>query len=353
MSHTDPHGRRARLKTFLVLCTGVLMVSGGCDRDPTRTRDVASISLAAPSHSVEAGKTLQLTATAFDSRGREVRGTTFTWTSSDSTIARVDQTGMVTGRAGGKATITAGSGGAAGTIEVTVTLPPAARLALVPSVVAVEAGGTASLRAVVLAANGDTLRGASVTWGSTAESTARVDASGKVTGVAEGIALIGARVDGASDTAFAAVLPANGVLATALPGGAFRAEAKAGEEVSVPVVLDLSRAGSDGDLGAVQLDVVFDPAVLAFEAATSGLTGGASDANLVAPGRVRFAYAGAAPQGSGVLTLVTLRFRVAAGAVPGAQSGLSLEFAGAPVSTGFAAYAQPVVAGGRVRVAAP
>ena len=59
--------------------------------------------------SVIAGSTTQLTGTALDANGNTVPGATFTWTSSDPTIATVDATGKVTGvvASGNPVTITA------------------------------------------------------------------------------------------------------------------------------------------------------------------------------------------------------------------------------------------------------
>ena len=63
------------------------------------------------------GDTLRLVAEAFDENGHGVEGAVFNWSSSDSTIATTDGSGMVRGVAEGTATITATAGDTWGTSE--------------------------------------------------------------------------------------------------------------------------------------------------------------------------------------------------------------------------------------------
>ena len=85
------------------------------------------VDVSPPSPAMTPGDTLRLTAEAFDADGTRIEE--FDWTSSDVTVARVDATGLVTGVAHGRATITATTGGRRGTAEIRVMSP--ARLALV------------------------------------------------------------------------------------------------------------------------------------------------------------------------------------------------------------------------------
>ncbi|MYB05906.1 MAG: hypothetical protein F4Y24_06090, partial [Gemmatimonadetes bacterium] len=64
--------------------------------------------------------TLRLEAKAFDANGHLVVDAEFTWSSSDAGVARVDGSGLVTAVAEGTAAITATSGDARGTAEITV-----------------------------------------------------------------------------------------------------------------------------------------------------------------------------------------------------------------------------------------
>lgn len=356
MSQPAYRSRRIGPRALSLLGAGIvaLLLAGGCDGDgpSAANRAVARVAVSASATALEVGQTLQLTATAFDRRDRQLAGRTFTWSSSSDAVASVSQDGLVTGRGAGPVTITATSQGVAGTLGLNVSQQPPVRVAVVPTFASLDAGGSVTLRAAALTAAGDTVRGAAFTWSSTAEGTATVNASGAVAGVAEGQARVVARSGTLADTATVAVLGARTLLSTAFPGSAPRGDVRAGQTFTVPVVLDLGKVGTNGDLGSVQFDLVYDPAVLQYESAASTLQG-AAETNQVSPGRVRFAFAGTAPQGSARLTLTTLTFRVVAGVAAGTQAALDLAYTVAPTSTAFAAYGLPVAVDGRVRVAAP
>jgi uncharacterized protein YjdB len=84
---------------------------------------VASVMVTAPSNRVGARATLQLTATAKDSRGNTIANQSFLWTSSNINIASVSANGVVTGKRLGTVTITAKTsltGGKSGSISIVV-----------------------------------------------------------------------------------------------------------------------------------------------------------------------------------------------------------------------------------------
>src|SRR5437016_6081518 len=85
---------------------------------------VASVAVSPASASVAVGSAVQLTAVARDSAGNTLPGQTMNWSSSNTLIATVTSAGLVTGGAVGSATITAATGGKAGTANVTVTVAP-------------------------------------------------------------------------------------------------------------------------------------------------------------------------------------------------------------------------------------
>ena len=72
------------------------------------------------STTVKVGGSFRLTATVYDSRGSVIPGARVGWTSSDTRIATVDNTGRVSAVKGGSVIITATSGGKAGTASVRV-----------------------------------------------------------------------------------------------------------------------------------------------------------------------------------------------------------------------------------------
>lgn len=92
---------------------------------------VGSVTVTPPAPSVTVGQTVLLTASAFSAGGAPLTGRTFTWTSANSAIASVDQTGLVTGvAAGGPVRIIVSAEGKADTADVTVTPRPATKLGM-------------------------------------------------------------------------------------------------------------------------------------------------------------------------------------------------------------------------------
>src|SRR5439155_484148 len=80
---------------------------------------VAAVEVAPAAAAVEAGKTVQLTATAKDANGTPLPGRAISWSSSTPTVATVSASGLVTGQVAGTATITATSEGQSGSAAIT------------------------------------------------------------------------------------------------------------------------------------------------------------------------------------------------------------------------------------------
>lgn len=138
------------------------------------------------------------------------------------------------------------------------------------------------------------------------------------------------------------------IRSTALANGVAVADVRRDAAVTVPVTLDLGGGGAQGDLGAAQFELAFPP-LLQFVSATPGVAG-IAQTHLVAPGRIRFAFAGTTPQGKAALTLVTLSFRVAPDAPVGAEGALRLTYTARPASTGFRLLPLPASSGSTLRV---
>lgn len=82
---------------------------------------VASIEVTPPTATITAGGTQMFTAVAKDSSGGVVNGVTFTWASSNTSVATVDTAGLATGvSAGGPVTITASANNVNGSAALTV-----------------------------------------------------------------------------------------------------------------------------------------------------------------------------------------------------------------------------------------
>jgi uncharacterized protein YjdB len=85
---------------------------------------VHEVTVRPASAEVTAGDRLHLSATAEDQYGNLLEDITFSWSSSDPSVATVDSSGWVTAVAAGNTTIRASSESAAGTASVSVQAPP-------------------------------------------------------------------------------------------------------------------------------------------------------------------------------------------------------------------------------------
>ena len=133
---------------------------------------------------------VQLTATVAP---EDATDKTVTWSSDKTSVATVDATGNVTAVAEGTATITATAGDKTATCTVTVKAATIAvtSVALDKSELALTVGDAAVQLTATVAPDNATDK--TVTWSSDKTSVATVDATGKVTAVAEGTATITAK----------------------------------------------------------------------------------------------------------------------------------------------------------------
>jgi uncharacterized protein YjdB len=147
---------------------------------------------------VEYGTVRQLRAIARGSDGQELAGRIVVWTSSDSSVAVVSPTGLVTARQGGVATITARSGMV--TAEVLVRVPVLVQwVDLGSSSAHLASGETIQLVARPRAADQAVLS-RPISWASSDPGVAMVDGSGRLTGVVTGVARITATTEGKTGT---------------------------------------------------------------------------------------------------------------------------------------------------------
>jgi uncharacterized protein YjdB len=156
--------------------------------------------------SIGQGTTAQLTAITEDSAGGVLTGRPIGWGSSNPAVATVSSSGLVTAVALGTATITATSEGKSGTSAITVYVPVAS-VTVAPPTTTVLVTQTKQFAATTKDAQGKTLTGRLVTWGSSNTNVATVDATGLATAKAVGTATITATSEGKSGTATLTVNP--------------------------------------------------------------------------------------------------------------------------------------------------
>ena len=181
---------------------------------------VASVTVTPLSATVSVGQTAQLTATLKDASGNVLSGRAVTWSSSDTTIARVSGSGVVTAVATGSGTITATSEGQSGTSSVSVTPVSVASVAVTPASASMQVGQTVQFTATLKDANGNTLSGRVVTWASSNTGVASVSNGGLATAKAAGTATITATSEGKSGTSTVTVTSVPVASVTVNPGSA-------------------------------------------------------------------------------------------------------------------------------------
>src|SRR5437867_8952085 len=162
---------------------------------------VASVVVSPALLTMSMGSTQQLSAVVKDATGNVLTGRTVTWASSNSALATVSGTGLVTGVAAGSVAIAAASEGKSGTAAVTMASVPVASVTIGPTAPNMYVGGAVQLTAIPKDAAGNALVGRAISWTSSNAAIATVSASGLVTGVAVGAATITATSEGQSGTA--------------------------------------------------------------------------------------------------------------------------------------------------------
>lgn len=162
------------------------------------------------------GATTPLSAQVLDPQGSVIPGAPIAWASSDDALATVSSSGVVTGVGAGKVTITASSGGKSGTSQVTVLPIPVGSVVITPPAPFVTVGRTVALTAEALSATGAPLPGRNITWSTSTPGVAQVSATGMVTGVSPGTAVIFASADGVLGwvTVRVGVIPVSSVTVT-------------------------------------------------------------------------------------------------------------------------------------------
>ncbi len=171
----------------LAVVTALTLALAACDDDEVTPPPEIEVTVAPENPTMSVGD--QVTFNAI------VKGTTnqsVTWESNNSEVASINATsGVVTANKAGTAVIIATSVAdptAKGQTTVTVNPPPAIEVTVAPATATVQVGQTVPLTAIVSNSTNQ-----AVTWSSRTPSVATVDASGVVTGVSAGTAVIEAK----------------------------------------------------------------------------------------------------------------------------------------------------------------
>ena len=183
---------------FIAGCGGG---GGGGGSPPPAT--LSSVSVSAADATLVAGLTDQFSATGVYSDGSKQALSSVTWTSSNTSVATVSATGLVTGVGAGTATITATSAGVAGTLSLPVTAATLVSIGVTPATtLAMVQTQTEQFTATgIYSDNSKQNLTSKVTWSSATTTVATVSAAGIVTADGVGSSVITATLGSVSGKA--------------------------------------------------------------------------------------------------------------------------------------------------------
>ncbi|MBL8983186.1 MAG: Ig-like domain-containing protein [Gemmatimonadetes bacterium] len=162
---------------------------------------VASVALAPSSPQIlRLGSVLQVTATPRDANNNPITGRTVTWSSSNTAVATVSASGLVTPLSVGQVSISAEvDGRISPSLPVSVTEVPPKSVTLTPDTVALQTSGTRVLTPTVIDSLNRTVTNLTnrlVVWSSSAPAVASVSSTGTVTALTAGTTRVSLTVDG-------------------------------------------------------------------------------------------------------------------------------------------------------------
>ena len=166
---------------------------------PVEVVDVSTIELAAPALSLigPVGTTVPLSYTVKDSKGKAV-DLKPSWSSQNPQAATVDDKGVVTSVAAGKATIVARIGDLQGGCDVDVIVHPIARLEIRPATALVHVGDSQKFQVIAYGPDGIAITEVAAAFHSSNPDVATVDSAGLASGRKAGAATIRVELAGTS-----------------------------------------------------------------------------------------------------------------------------------------------------------
>ena len=215
--HRLSRGRRSSAISTAALCCAVLAL-GACSDDNNQRilaplLNIPVVVVTPGSTTLRLGATQQLAAEVRDgSTGSPISGAGVTWTSADSLVARVSESGLVTVVGPGTAGITAKYENSVGVAAITV-LGPVVSVSLSAAQTTLAIGNTTQLTARALDGTG-VPQPRDVTYSSSAPTVASVSSTGLVTAVSGGTATITATSETKTGTVSITVTPPIPVVVT-------------------------------------------------------------------------------------------------------------------------------------------
>jgi len=201
MSRISPVSRLTRIVTPVAIVVVVASCGGGGgDGTTTPPGTVARVEITAPSPTMEIGQNMQTTVRYFDASSSQLAGRTLAYSTSNSSIATISASGLVTAAGPGSVTIIATVDGVQGNLLLNVTQVPVFFISITPLNPTVRQGETLTLSAQPQNAVGQPLTGRNITWSSADPSRATITQGGVVAGVSPGTVHIRAETEGRIDS---------------------------------------------------------------------------------------------------------------------------------------------------------
>jgi len=211
----------------LIVGTTLLVACSGDNSSPTApssssvsvTTTITDITLSVSTIDLNVGSTVTVTATATYSDGTSAQLSSSDWSSTNATVASVDNQGTVTAHAVGTATITASSSGHHDSASVNVTPTVALdRLVVTAQKKTLRVGETTTVTLTAYYSDGSQQQ-VTPAWSSRNTALATVTAAGTVTAVAKGTAVIWGTYEGKNPSVPITVIPATSLESLVVSAG--------------------------------------------------------------------------------------------------------------------------------------
>jgi len=288
---SPPFFHPPRVRRRLALGTAVALLACSNDSLDPDPSVIASVTVVPARLTLGVDASTPLTVEIRDAAGTLLQGHKVVWATNKPEIATVSSGGAVTGVSPGSVQIAASAGGKTAVADVTVTPKAVASIRLTPSGnVGLFVGQTRQMTAEALDAGGAVLPERAITWTSNATTVATVSATGLITGVGAGGAVITAASEGKTAVVAVTVTSVPVASVTVTP---------ASDTVTVASTLQLSAVAKDAAGGTLTGRVISwstsDPA-RATVSSTGLVTG-------VTPGEVTITAAAEGKSGAASITV--------------------------------------------------
>jgi len=189
------------------LAVPIALLLSGCSHGDVIAPTVNEVAFDRDAATLLTGDVFATSVTVFKTNGETVANPSVTYTSSNSLVASVDNTGKVRAHVAGQATISAAVGSIRDELTVTVLWPPVTQVVFQDDSLVMFVGDTVAASVIVLNSHGNWATNATLTYSSSAPSIATAVKSeilvlredGRIAAVNEGRAIITVTAERISD----------------------------------------------------------------------------------------------------------------------------------------------------------